>query len=105
MVKGNLADRIEDARWSEAAGTAAYLLEAPPEVAQRAAAATLILMSAQLGDLLSMLRQQLGLEPSEAPFLLERGELFIDQPHVYEKKKASQTPTEGFPIHRPEAAA
>lgn len=105
MVKRDLSASVADARWAEAAGTAAYLLEQPPDVVQRAAAATLILISAQLGDLLAVVRQQAGLEPSEAPFLLERGELFIDQPHVYERRSKSATPTEGFPIHRPTEAA
>lgn len=105
MVKRDLSQSVEDARWSEAAGTAAYLLEQPPDAVQRAAAATLILISAQLGDLLAVVRQQAGLEPSEAPFLLERGELFIDQPHVYERKSRSDTPSEGFTIHRPKGAA
>jgi hypothetical protein len=87
MVTRDLTTAIEDARWSEAAGTAAYLLEADPITVQRAAAATLILISAQLGELNALLRQKFEMPGSESPFLLERGELFIDQPHVYAKKR------------------
>lgn len=105
MVKGNLSDKIEDARWSEAAGTAAYLLEQPELVVQRATAATLILLSAQIGELLAAFHAFAGQQHVEGPFLLERGELFVDQPHVYEKKRPSKTPTEGFTIHRPGDAA
>ena len=99
MVNDNRQLDAEAARWGEAAGTAASLLDSLEITCCRASAATLILISAQLGDLLSILRSELGLVQSEPPAVIDRGELHIDQPKVYSPGAKSRSDPESSEVY------
>lgn len=100
MVNQDFTVDLEETRWKEAAGTAAYLLEADDLTARRATAATLILLSAQVGDLLDLLRLKSGELQIDQPFLLERGELFVDMPTRFSKLEAEAQARQEFELQR-----